>query len=384
MKILNIMQCTNLGGMEQASLRLMAGLQHRGHTCRVLSLNPLGALAPLLVGQGIAAQGLPYAGKGGWRSFPALRRALRGAQADALVMTGHNLLAMLALGGVARSQRVLAMHFHHTGVKPAWQWRLIYRLACRRFQAVTFPSDFVRKEAEALYPALASISQTVRNPIPLPDLPSAADRLTAREKLGLPGAALIVGNAGWLIGRKRFDVFLQVARRVIEQVPGAIFLIAGDGPEKDSLQLLARELGISGNVRWLGWQQDLGAFYHSLDLLLFNSDWDAMGLTPLEAMSYGIPVVASVVNGGLREVINSAEVGFLLPVHDLQSLAQQTVSLLQGAERRTVGLRGRSRIAEIGSPEACAASYQELLSGMRAPGRKEQPVAAAPGMGPGR
>lgn len=152
MRIVKIIQGTGLGGMEKASLRLMVGLKERGHACEVISLNPVGGLGPLLAECNIPAIGLPYLGKWGWRSFPVLRRALRSAQADALLMTGHNLFAMLALGNLCRGRRVLAVHFHHEGVKPRWQWRLIYRIACRRFQAITFPSDFVHHEAEEIYP----------------------------------------------------------------------------------------------------------------------------------------------------------------------------------------------------------------------------------------
>jgi len=363
MKILNLIQCTNLGGMEQATLRLMTGLQEAGHDGRLLSLNPLGTLAPLLAEAGIPARGLPYLGAGGWRSFPALKRTLRQSEADALIMTGHNLLAMLALGEVARSRRLLAVHFHHAGVKPACLWRLIYRLACRRFQAIVFPSDFVRQEAEAIYPEVSRLSLTIRNPIHLPRLPLEADRLAARARLGIPSDALVIGNAGWLIARKRFDVFLEVARRVLDELPSTVFVIAGDGPERERLQEQARGLGIAGSVRWLGWQGDLQSFYHSLDSMLFNSDWDALGLTPLEAMSYGIPVVASVVNGGLKEIINSDQVGYLLDQHDVELMAALLVSLYRDPGRRSVGLRGRWRIAETCSVEGCLRCYQYLLSG---------------------
>src|SRR5581483_10576503 len=73
-----------------------------------------------------------------------------------------------------------------------------------------------------------------------------------------------------------------------------VFAIAGDGPERASLESLARETGISKSVRWLGWLKDMTSFYQALDVLQFNSDWDALGLTPVEAMSFGIPVVCSV------------------------------------------------------------------------------------------
>lgn len=362
MKILNIMQGTNLGGMEQASFRLMLGLKELGHSPEVLSLNLIGSLGPSLEEHAIFAKGLPYLGKGGWRSFLLMKRELRSVQTDALIMTGHHLLSMIALGNLCAERRVLAIHFHHSGVKPNWQWRLIYRLACKRFQAITYPSDFVRKEAEALYPPVKNISHTVRNPLAIPSLPVAEDRRKARCLLGIPENTLIIGNAGWLIQRKRFDVFLQVAKKVLEEVPNAMFLIAGDGAERSRLEAKANQLNISDRVMWLGWQKDLTLFFQCLDVMLFNSDWDAMGLSPLEAMSYGIPLVASVQQGGLNEIINRDEYGFLISVHDVDVLAEKTIYFLKNPkEARIVALAGRKRVEELSNTEKIVRRMETLI-----------------------
>jgi glycosyltransferase involved in cell wall biosynthesis len=362
MKIVNIIQGTNLGGMEQASLRLMVGLKERGHTCEVVSLNPVGRLGPLLAEQNIPATGLPYLGRGGWLSFPLIRRTLRSVQADAMLMTGHNLLAMLALGGLCRGRRVLAIHFHHEGVKPRWQWRLIYRIACSRFQAITFPSDFVRHEAEEIYPPVKSISCTVNNPLPVWPLPTDEERHQARVALGIPIDAPVIGNAGWLIQRKRFDVFLRTAQLIAQQVPKSVFLIAGDGEERTKLQALSQKLNIAERVRWLGWQKDMTVFYQCLDVMLFNSDFDAVGLSPLEAICYGVPLVASVQQGGLKEILNSDEYGFLIPTHDIEALAEKAVYFLRNREEaRKVALTGRERIAQVSNTKRIVGEMEALL-----------------------
>lgn len=363
MRILNVMQGTNLGGMEQAALRQMVGLQRRGHSCEVISLNPVGALGPMLESEGIRVTGLPYAGKGGWRTVPKLRRALRSARADALLMTGHNLLAMLALGDLCAGRRVLAIHYHHEGVKPPWQWRWIYRTACARFQAITFPSEFVRREAEALHPPVARLAHTVRNPLPIPPVPSAADRARARTELGIPEDVPVVGNAGWLIQRKRFDVFLRVAAEISARLPRAVFVIAGDGEEGMRLRALAAELRIGEKVRWLGWQRNMSTFFQGLDVMLFNSDWDAMGLAPLEAMSHGVPVVASVIHGGLKEVLCGVSMGHLIDKHDVSILAERVLHLLRNpAEARAVGLAGCERVRDVSAVDHLAAAVEGLLT----------------------
>ena len=361
MKILNLIQCANLGGMEQASLRLMRALQTHGHELELLSLNPIGELGPSLQEAGIPHEGISYAGRGGWRAMPVLRRKLKKRRADRLIMTGHHLLAMPALGDFASGHRILAIHFHHTGVKPRWQWQLIYRLACNRFQAITFPADFIRQEAERIFPPVAGLAHTIRCPLYMPALPTADQKQAARRELGLALDGPVIGNAGWLVPRKRFDVFLRVSAAIATRCPDARFVIAGGGGERAKLQALAESLNLTERLIWTGWMQNMADFYRSLDVLLFNSDWDAMGLTPLEAMSHGIPVVTSVVNGGLKEVLSSRKYGFLLDHHNVDALAEAVVHLLQNpAEAQQIGLAGRERVRVMGDPESIAFEHEKL------------------------
>jgi glycosyltransferase involved in cell wall biosynthesis len=364
MRILNLIQCTELGGMEQSSLRIMAGLQARGHQFVVVSTNPVGRLGPLLADHHIPVEGVPFRGWAGWRSHLQLRAAVRRQPADAVLMTGPTLTGVLSLSRAGRSRHVLNVQYHHTGENPSWMWRGLYKLALSRFSAIAFVSDFIRAEAESLCPGVRQVAHTVRNPIILPPLPDATSRASARAELGLPASAPVVGNAGWLIRRKRFDVFLRTAARVRQTVPDAMFVIAGDGPQRAGLEELARELGIAPAVRWLGWRPDLSPFYRAIDLLVFSTDWDAFPTTPLEAMSYAVPVVASSLHGGLPETIVDPEHGVLLPTHDDAALAEAAVALLRNAAAaRRMGLAGRDRVARLCDLDTTVAAYERLLAG---------------------
>lgn len=364
MDILNLIQCANLGGMEKVAVTLLSGLQERGHHCALLSLNPIGSLEPLLRNVRIAFQGLAYEGESGWKTALNLRGVLRGYKADAMIMTGHHLLSSLyGLGDFCEGARLLAIHHYHTGVKPLWQWRLIYATACRRFRAVVFPCDFIRREAEAIYPPLARISHTIRNPVILSPLPSDQDKLHARTMLGLPKDVPVVGNAGRLVPTKRFDIFLRIAAQVVTKVPDALFVIAGEGQERQRLENLAQELGISTRIRWLGWQSDMTWFYQSLSVLLFNSDWDAFPTTPLEAMSYRIPVVASILHGGLKELMTSPDCGVLLETHEVGILSEHVASLcLDRAKADRVASSSRETVGKVCSQATCLHRYEQLMT----------------------
>lgn len=352
MKLVTVMQCTSLGGMEHNALMLLEEFKRKGIQCEVLSLNAVGKLGPVLEARGIPTHGIGYCGKWGWRSFFRVRRILRGTQADGLVMVGHNLMAMVAIGSLCRDHRVLCIHYHHPGVKPDWQWRLIYSVAARQFRKVLFVSDYIMAEAIAIAPFLAKRASMIGTPVPECVATSAESRRAARRKLGIPADAKVVGNAGWLIPRKRWDVFLDVAGKVARSVPGAVFLVAGDGPERATLEQEAKASGIASQVIWLGWVGNLADFYHSLDVMMFNSDWDAQPRTPLEAMSHGVPVVASILRGGTREVITDDSIGVLLPTHDVDGLARHVAALLQDRNLASeLGERGAQRVIEYCSPK---------------------------------
>jgi glycosyltransferase involved in cell wall biosynthesis len=361
--ILHIIQCTNLGGMEKSTLEVMTAVRNLGCDNRLISLNPIGGLGPLLTERRIPALGLNYRGPAGVASIPEMARAFReGDGPDGIVMTGHNLSAFAALSGHQCKRRILFVHFHHEGVMSRLHWQIVYAAAMRIFPRIAFCADFIRQEAEEIYPPLHRVSVTQPDSVKVLPLPSERDRVAARSALGVSEDAYVVGNAGWLIGRKRWDVFLRTASRIAAFCPQTMFLACGDGPMRTELMKLSLELGLEGRIRWLGWQQDLSNFYLSLDVLLFNSDWDAVGLTPLEAAAHGTPVVASVLHGGLREVIQSEREGFLINRHDDEWLADKVILLLQNPElRRLKAAACRKVLVKRHDPSRNAMKLLELL-----------------------
>ena len=178
----------------------------------------------------------------------------------------------------------------------------------------------------------------------------------------MPASAPLIGNAGWLIPRKRFDVFLRTAAELLAVRPDAHFVVAGDGGERKPLMELVGTLGIAHRIAWTGWLGDLAPFYAGIDVLLFNSDWDAFPTTPVEAMSHGLPVVASLEHGGLGEILD-ATTGWLLDRHDPKALAAAAVEALS-SEGRKRGSHARRRVEVTGEPEVVARTVEARLEGV--------------------
>ncbi|MFZ6762883.1 glycosyltransferase [Pseudoroseomonas sp. WGS1072] len=134
---------------------------------------------------------------------------------------------------------------------------------------------------------------------------------------------------GRLHRNKGFDTLL----RALPEVPGAVLAIAGEGPERAALEALARELGVAGRVRFLGWRQDAGALLAACDVFVCSSRHEPLGNMVLEAWSAGRPVVA-VAAQGPSELIREGETGLLVPKESPAALGRAIAGLLADPGRR--------------------------------------------------
>ena len=129
---------------------------------------------------------------------------------------------------------------------------------------------------------------------------------------------------------KRLDDVLQVFSAVVREVP-AILLLVGDGPERPRIEALTGELGLTDSVHFLGLQRDfLPALQHS-DVFMLPSTSEGFGLSALEALSCGVPVVGSRV-GGVPEVVLEGATGFLCPAGDVEAMTAAVLRLLRSPE----------------------------------------------------
>lgn len=355
MKILNIMQGTHIGGTEKSSLTLMKEMQKEGVAFHVMSLTSMGKLQAHLDQARIKYTGFSYEGFWGWRSYRKYRSFIKASDADAIMMTGHNLIGMLAIGSKCKGKRSLFIHFHHQGVKSHLAWKIIYFFANNIFNKIYFASNFILDEAIKINPKIKNKSEYLPNPLKMKKLISPEMKISSRKKLGLTENDIVVGNAGWLIKRKRFDVLLHVCSEVKKVNQNIKVLIAGDGEEKDSLESLARDLGISEDVIWLGWLDNLDDFFNSIDIMLFNSDWDSVGLSPLEAIQRGITTYSSVINGGLGEILNNDFSIFIQNDHDAKKLSEKIIKAIKSPDE-TIYLtkKCRDHINQLSSPQLIA------------------------------
>ena len=173
--------------------------------------------------------------------------------------------------------------------------------------------------------------------------PPNSNRGEALQLLGLPSAArgvvTIVANMRHDV--KDYPMFLRAARRVHEQVPEAIFVLAGEGEMMSQLRLLARELGLEQHAFFIGRCDRVAELLLASDVCVLSSKAEGFSNSILEYMGAARPVVATDV-GGAREVIVEGETGHLVRSGDDQTMADRIIELLNEPRMaKEMGERGR-------------------------------------------
>ena len=150
--------------------------------------------------------------------------------------------------------------------------------------------------------------------------------IDAFKKAIAPDGEKVILHASNFRKVKRIADVIYSFNQIQKKIPSKLLLV-GDGPERHMAEELCRELEIFEETRFVGKQQDMEEIYAIADLFLLPSEYESFGLSALEAMAAGTPVVATK-TGGLPEIVIQGENGFLSPVGDVASMSNHAVNIL--------------------------------------------------------
>lgn len=184
-----------------------------------------------------------------------------------------------------------------------------------------------------------------------------------RARLGIPPDAPVAGIVANLRPVKSIDVFIRAARLVTAAIPATHFVIVGDGDQEDALKLLAKELGIAGNVHFLGRRTDILPLLKTFDVGVLTSSSESFSNAIVEYLAAGLPVVCTEV-GGAREAVEEGVNGFVVPVGDYEKLSSMLIKTLGEGNLKTMGEASCRKAGDLFSSAAMFAKYEEIYSAL--------------------
>jgi glycosyltransferase involved in cell wall biosynthesis len=371
-KIVFVIGTLEIGGTERQLVELALGLDRSRFNVSVCALSASGPLAGILRTNGVQVVDLGVGRRerrassirrmlAAPRAFVRLARFLRSDRAAIIhgfLFEAYVLSAFAArVAGVPiviSSRRSLGIFKEHRRLL-----LLMERLANRLTNVVVANSCAVRDDAIRREGLRASKVVVIHNGVSASAYTASLDG-RERRALGIAAddpIALYVAN---LIHYKGHEVLLEAMRRLVNRIPSARLLLAGDGPMRNEIEARRASLGLDDNVILLGVRSDVAALLAAADIVVHPSFQEGFSNAILEAMAAAKPVVATNV-GGNSEAVADGETGILVPPRDTLALADAMEKLIADADvARRMGAAGRQRALKDFGMEAAIARYAEL------------------------
>jgi L-malate glycosyltransferase len=280
----------------------------------------------------------------------------------------HAIAGFLAQQMLGESAPRLVTTLHGTDITLVGQDRSFFeitRFGIERSDGVTAVSEFLRRMTLDEF-AVHNTIDVVPNFVDLAKHcagPTTPDRSAFAD----PSERILLHMSNFRPVKRVVDI-VRVFERVRREMP-AVLLMVGDGPERASAQALARRLGVADKVRFLGRQDNIEEMTAIADLYLLPSELESFGLSALEAMACGVPVIGSDA-GGLPEVVTHGETGYLLPVGDIEGMAGRALELLRDkALHQRMAQAARRRVALFFDAEQVVTQYERVYERVLAAAR---------------
>lgn len=363
-RILLLIKGLGRGGAERLLVSAAPYLDHRRYEYEVAYLLPKkDAFVEDLRRCGLAVQCLDGERGPGW--IARLQRLVRDRRID--LIHSHSPFAAIGarLGTGPRMRHVYTEHnlwrrYHH-----ATYWA--NALTFSRNDFVFTVSDHVRGSIR--YPAALRFRamppvETLYYGLDPAAVADQGDSEDVRRELGIPRDVPVVGTIANFKSHKGFQYLLRAAVGVRSAIPDVRFVLVGTGPLEGRIRELARVLELDGTVIVAGYREDALRVAGIFDVFALSSIHEGLPIALIEAMSLGVPAVASDV-GGTSEVMEDGRQGFIVPARDPIALAESIVTILRDPSlRERLGRAARRRAADFDIRKSVRRTeqiYEELL-----------------------
>ena len=344
------------GGQSQALL-LLKGLYERGHAAELVATHG-SSLSHRAKKEGIYVHSVS-------RTLPQLAAAsrIKSILADGRIELVHvneaHALTAAWLAGAYRRLPLLSSRRIGFPLKRNW-------ISRARFRALNLFIANSKNVAQSLvdsgFPSerIAIVNEGVE----IPQMPSAEERHSVRQKWGIADDEFIFGCAGAFVPEKGQRHIVEALPSVLQQFPKTRVLLVGAGPSLAEVKEQVAQLGLKHAVLLPGFVNDMRGFYKALDGFVFPSEFEGLGTALQAAMAYGMPVI-STTRGALGEVVENGRTALVAePAADKFAAAMIRLLADQDLQKR-LGEAGRKEVIERFSSdrmvENTLAVYEKVL-----------------------
>ncbi len=354
-----------IGGVEVFIQNLVAALHRRGQTLEVITtLVPPFAREELYQDIPIHRLTTTYSIHGLnpllLAEERARARALVSAFQPEVMLLLHPMTILIHYQAVLGIQRAPSLYWMQGHDDPLWQASLVSGQALREADYVIACSRELLATGRAIAPEITDRSSVLWNTLPTPAL----------EPTALPWNPPTLIFVGRLSQEKGLDTLVRAFALVVPQRADARLVIAGDGPERGSVEALVQSLGIADRVEFRGWlhPDDVPGAINTATALVLPSRTEGLPLVGVQAAQMGRPLVMTRV-GGSPEICVDGETGLLCAPDDVEGLAGQMTRLLRDrAAAEAMGAAARQRAASLFDWETLVDSTDGLLRQLAARG----------------
>ena len=305
---------------------------------------------------------------GGFDWFLPLRlsRALKQHSVD--IVHTHNPANWLYGGIAARLAGFPLVHTEHTTCDyhnyHVRRWKLIERILARFTDVISAVSESVKDYMVNIVHISPSKLKVVHNAVNLEDFNIQIDRALLKRQLKLKKKDIVIGNIARFYENKDQQTLLRALKIVLDDYKNVFLLLAGDGPLKEKMQDLAKDLKINKQVQFLGNRRDIPNLLKIMDIFVLSSKREGLPIVLLEAMASGVPVVATNVDGN-GELVTHNETGMLVLPNNPKALAEVIIQLLKDKARmKKIGINGKNRVEKEFTFATMVRTYEDIYKSL--------------------
>ncbi len=334
LKVLQVIGGGEIGGAERHLLTLMRLMDRKRFTPELLCLCR-GPFATLCREEGITTHEVIMRHKLDLATIAPIRHLIREQEIDLVHTHGVRANLVARMAGKAENIPVVTtfhslLRFDYSSPVEALVARVLTRLTNSRSNQFIAISGAVKDDLMAMGVTPDKI-KVIYNGLDMEGFSPGDPPDMVRAKLGVAPHQRVVAMVGRLHAVKGHAILLQAAQQIVSQHDDVVFLLVGEGPERQMIEKTIRELNLGERVIMTGFYPNISELYPIMDVLCLPSLMEGMGLVLLEAMHFGVPVVATQV-GGIPEVIIDGESGLLVDPGDSLALALAITRLLNSPD----------------------------------------------------